>query len=258
MRFETDSLQAPSKFNGSYQENGANTLAERIAQGLQFQCVRHPEEGQVSSQDCIQSARRLCRECATGQTIRRKNGLREPSWFAPIDIQIPKSEVEMAVKKKKSAPKIITCPECGRENVREKARGVCTRCYNYVAAGKPVPPLEEVAPASQAGLVRNKPQEARITKPEAPEQIGNADDFEPFMAVGPSDDDDELDQLEMLVIDLSPVVDQGFAERDEVLQIMADFAGIARRQVRTPEAEVFALMRGAVRMLGLQEAAKAA
>jgi hypothetical protein len=257
MRIETDSLQAPSKFNGSFQENGAKTLAGRITQGLQFKCIRYGN--QVTSTDCIKSVRTMCRECATGQTIRRKNGLREPSWFAPIDIQNQKSEDEMPTKKKKKEPKIITCPGCGRENMRLKARGMCARCYPYAAAGKPVPPLEDAAKvavqAEAKPTTERKPQPAPQPAPEpvfymeAPEQIGPLDDRTTATELTQADVDVQPDEgCEELVIDLGVVVDMDLADRDEVLEVMADFADMAKSQVRGPEAEVFKMMQTAVRI----------
>ena len=189
MRIETETPMAPSKFNGAFQENGAHTLAERITKGEQFRCIRY--SNQVSEIDCTKAVRTLCLECATGHAIRRKNGLREPSWFAPIDILTSESEVEMA---KKKAVKIITCPECKSNDVPEKARGLCSRCYRYVSQGRPVPPVEAtdkrtllVEHKDAPGVVFHRKDKAPTAKVETPEEIGKADDFEPFMAVSPSE-----------------------------------------------------------------------
>ena len=224
MRIEQETPEVPSKFTLTYSENGAHVLTQRISQGLQFRCIRYAN--QVSDTDCTKAVRTLCRECATGHAIRRKAGLTEPSWFAPIDIQ-PKEDLS----KMKSG--IKKCEGCGKDK-RIKARGLCSVCYNRSNRRGELPPKKE--------------------------KLVKVDNFEaiPVMDVGPPAKPVEHDMgggKTELTIDLNVVVDQGFAEPDEVLQVMADFAGMARKQVRTPEAEVFALMRCAVRMKEIQKAA---
>ena len=84
------------------------------------------------------------------------------------------------------------------------------------------------------------------TPPEPPLSESPSSDLPPKWLASDYWDDEEL------VVDLNPLVESGMVEHGDALELMADFAELARKQMRTPEAEVYALMRAAVRMMGLK------
>ena len=69
MRITHDTPCCPSSFTLTYAESGAVVIADRIANGLQFRCVRYCE--QVTADACRMMEWPLCRECATGARIRQ-------------------------------------------------------------------------------------------------------------------------------------------------------------------------------------------
>lgn len=234
---------APSPINTARCESGAMHTSRKIAEGRPFQCIRHPEQGSAQADDCITYARRLCGECSTGAMLRRRAGVSERPFTTPKEDDVAKTK-----------PKIIVCPECGRK-MEEKARGVCARCYKYVAAGVNTPPLPpELQPKKAAPKPAPKAKPKPAPKPEAPEQIGPLDDYpdtiqadrvvtgisEQIVAeVGPGQDNRPKSGL---VLDFS-----GFPGADELVEWLHD---TAVDQMREPEAQAFYLLRQAQRITG--------
>ena len=228
----------PSSINLSRCESGAINTFNKIDQGRPFQCIRHPEKGTAMVDDCTNYTRRLCAECSTGRIIRSRAGVAE----RPFTIH---KEDDVA----KTKPKMIVCPECGRK-MEEKARGVCARCYKYVASGQSVPPLPpELQPKKAATKAQPKP----APKPETTEQIGPLDDFPGTIqtdrevigildqAVAGAEGHDNRPKSG-LVLDFS-----GFPGADELVEWLHD---TAVDQMREPEAQAFYLLRQAQRITG--------
>jgi hypothetical protein len=218
----------PSTINVSRCESGAMHTIRKIEAGQPFPCIRHPEQGAAQPNDCTTYARRLCGECSTGSMLRRRAGVAERPFTIPKEDPVAKK---------------IICPECGRK-MEEKARGVCARCYKYVAAGLNVPPLPpELQPKKAAPKAKPK-QEAT---PKAPEQIGQLDDY-PDTAPANHVADGLTDQI---LAEMEDVVDRG-----EQSRLVLDFSGFpgadelaewiqatAEEQFRAPEAQAFYLLR---------------
>lgn len=223
----------PSPINLGRCEAGALHTIRKIDDGRPFQCIRHPDQGTAMAHDCTHYTRRLCAECSTGRIVRSRAGVSERRFTIPKEDDVAKTK-----------PRMIVCPQCGR-TMEEKARGVCGRCYRYVATGQNVPPLPPELQPKKSGA-KAKPKTA--PKPETPEQLGPLDDFPDTIqaervVAGISEQIVAEVEDEELTIDLGAVIDQGFADQDEILQVMADFAGAARHNYRTPETQLFLMMR---------------
>lgn len=231
----------PSPINLGRCEAGALHTIRKIDEGRPFQCIRHPEQGPATPTECINHGRHLCAECSTGRIVRARAGVPERPFFVRQEDQQVAKKIKM----------LDTCPGCKRPNIREHSKGYCARCCNYLAKGKPIPPLPpELQPQIQ---VTPEPQEARISRPDAQEQIGPLDDYpetirvdrvvagisEQIVAEAGQDDDRPTAGL---VLDFS-----GFPGADELAEWLHDTAA---EQFREPEAQAFYLLRQAQRITG--------